>query len=97
MPQLPAGGGIMAPPIAPCPSLRMSIKARRSRDSTIARRSSGLSNGGLAESKLCDVLLAFAIARRWKDVKSNALEPGWVATKMGGPSAPNDLHQGCVM
>jgi NAD(P)-dependent dehydrogenase (short-subunit alcohol dehydrogenase family) len=26
-----------------------------------------------AESKLCDVLLAFAVARRWKDVKSNAL------------------------
>ena len=49
-----------------------------------------------AESKLCDVLLAFAFARRWKDVKSNALEPGWVATKMGGPSAPDDLHQGCV-
>jgi hypothetical protein len=45
---------------------------------------------------LCDVLLAFAVARRWKDVKSNALEPGWVATKMGGPSAPNDLYQGCV-
>ena len=38
-----------------------------------------------AESKLCDVLLAFAVARRWKDVKSNALEPGWVATKMGAP------------
>src|SRR6516164_6440614 len=49
-----------------------------------------------AESKLCDVLLAFAVARRWKDVKSTALEPGWVATKMGGPSAPDDLHQGCV-
>jgi NAD(P)-dependent dehydrogenase (short-subunit alcohol dehydrogenase family) len=49
-----------------------------------------------AESKLCDVLLAFAVARRWKHVKSNALEPGWVATKMGGPSAPDDLHQGCV-
>jgi NAD(P)-dependent dehydrogenase (short-subunit alcohol dehydrogenase family) len=49
-----------------------------------------------AESKLCDVLLAFAVARRWKDIKSNALEPGWVATKMGGPSAPDDLHQGCV-
>ena len=48
-----------------------------------------------AESKLCDVLLAFAVARRWKDVKSNALEPGWVATK-GGPSALDDLHQGCV-
>src|SRR5262245_33466549 len=49
-----------------------------------------------AESKLCDVLLAFAVARRWSEVKSNALEPGWVATKMGGPSAPDDLHQGCV-
>ena len=49
-----------------------------------------------AESKLCDVLLAFGIARRWKDVTSNALEPGWVATKMGGPSAPDDFHQGCV-
>jgi len=49
-----------------------------------------------AESKLCDVLMAFAFARRWKDVKSNALEPGWVPTKMGGPSAPDDLYQGCV-
>jgi NAD(P)-dependent dehydrogenase (short-subunit alcohol dehydrogenase family) len=49
-----------------------------------------------AESKLCDVLLAFAVARRWKDVKSNALEPGWVPTKMGGPSAPDDLQEGCV-
>ena len=49
-----------------------------------------------AESKLCDVLLAFAVARRWKDVRSNALEPGWVATKMGGPSAPDDLQLGCI-
>src|SRR5947209_4969063 len=49
-----------------------------------------------AESKLCDVLLAFAVARRWEEVKSNALEPGWVATKLGGASAPDDLHQGCL-
>jgi NAD(P)-dependent dehydrogenase (short-subunit alcohol dehydrogenase family) len=47
-----------------------------------------------AESKLCDVLLAFAVARRWNNVKSNALEPGWVPTRMGGPSAPDDLRQG---
>ena len=53
-------------------------------------------SGAYAESKLCDVLLAFAVARRWKEVKSNALEPGWVPTKMGGPSAPDDLRQGCV-
>jgi NAD(P)-dependent dehydrogenase (short-subunit alcohol dehydrogenase family) len=46
-----------------------------------------------AESKLYDVLLAFAIARRWRDVLSNALEPGWVPTRMGGPGAPDDIDQ----
>lgn len=46
-----------------------------------------------SDSKLHDVLLAFAVARRWPDVYSNALEPGWVATKMGGPRAPDDLNQ----
>jgi NAD(P)-dependent dehydrogenase (short-subunit alcohol dehydrogenase family) len=46
-----------------------------------------------AESKLHDVLLAFAVARRWPDVLSNALEPGWVPTKMGGPAAPDDMDQ----
>ncbi len=47
-----------------------------------------------AESKLHDVLLAFAVARRWPGALSNALEPGWVATRMGGPGAPDDLDQG---
>jgi NAD(P)-dependent dehydrogenase (short-subunit alcohol dehydrogenase family) len=49
-----------------------------------------------AESKLCDVLLAFAVARRWTNVLSNALEPGWVATKMGGASASGDLPKAHV-
>jgi NAD(P)-dependent dehydrogenase (short-subunit alcohol dehydrogenase family) len=44
-----------------------------------------------SETKLHDVILAFAVARRWPDVFSNALEPGWVATRMGGPHAPDDL------
>ena len=44
-----------------------------------------------SDTKLHDVLLAFAVARRWRGVLSNALEPGWVATKMGGPRAPDDL------
>ena len=47
-----------------------------------------------SDSKLHDVLLAFAIARRWPDVLSNALEPGWVATKMGGWGATDDLDAG---
>jgi len=44
-----------------------------------------------AESKLLDVLLAFGVARRWPNVLSNALEPGWVRTKMGGAGANDDL------
>src|ERR1700691_1597804 len=47
-----------------------------------------------SDTKLHDVLLAFAFARRWRDVLSNALEPGWVPTKMGGAGAPEDLDAG---
>jgi NAD(P)-dependent dehydrogenase (short-subunit alcohol dehydrogenase family) len=46
-----------------------------------------------AESKLYDVMLAFAAARLWPDVLSNALTPGWVPTKMGGAGAPDDINQ----
>jgi NAD(P)-dependent dehydrogenase (short-subunit alcohol dehydrogenase family) len=55
-------------------------------------------NGSQAysDSKLYDTVLALAIARRWPDVLSNAVEPGWVATKMGGPGAPDDLSLGHV-
>jgi NAD(P)-dependent dehydrogenase (short-subunit alcohol dehydrogenase family) len=55
-------------------------------------------NGAQAysDSKLFDVVLAFAIARRWPEVLSNALEPGWVPTKMGGRGAPDDLELGPV-
>src|SRR6202041_4014822 len=47
-----------------------------------------------SDTKLHDVLLAFGIARRWPDVLSNAMTPGWVATRMGGKGAPDDLDQG---
>ncbi|MCK1420946.1 SDR family NAD(P)-dependent oxidoreductase [Bradyrhizobium sp. 180] len=47
-----------------------------------------------AESKLHVVALAVALARRWPKVLSNAVDPGWVRTKMGGASAPVDLDTG---
>jgi NAD(P)-dependent dehydrogenase (short-subunit alcohol dehydrogenase family) len=55
-------------------------------------------NGAQAysDSKLFDVVLAFAVARRWPGVLSNALEPGWVPTKMGGAGAPDDLSMAPV-
>jgi NAD(P)-dependent dehydrogenase (short-subunit alcohol dehydrogenase family) len=53
-------------------------------------------NGSQAysDSKLLDAVLAFALARRWPTVRSNAVDPGWVATKMGGLGAPDDLELG---
>ena len=45
-----------------------------------------------SDSKLHNVLLAFAMARLWPATHANALEPGWVATKMGGAEAPDDLE-----
>jgi len=49
-----------------------------------------------ANSKLFDVVLAFAVARLWPHVLSNAVDPGWAPTKMGGASAPGDLEQGAA-
>lgn len=49
-----------------------------------------------SDSKLFDAVLAGAVARYWPDVLSNALEPGWVPTKMGGPGAPDDLALGAA-
>lgn len=49
-----------------------------------------------ADTKLHDALLAFGVARRWPGTVSNAVEPGWVPTRMGGPAAPDDLVSGAV-
>jgi NAD(P)-dependent dehydrogenase (short-subunit alcohol dehydrogenase family) len=52
------------------------------------------SSQAYADSKLYVTALAFAVARHWPDVLSNAVDPGWVATKMGGASAPDDFEEG---
>ncbi|AXI76544.1 SDR family NAD(P)-dependent oxidoreductase [Peterkaempfera bronchialis] len=47
-----------------------------------------------SDSKLYDVALAFAVARRWQGTLSNAVDPGWIRTKLGGPNATDDLPEG---
>jgi NAD(P)-dependent dehydrogenase (short-subunit alcohol dehydrogenase family) len=46
-----------------------------------------------SDSKLHNVLLAFAMARRHPKVLCNSVTPGWVQTKMGGSAANDDLDQ----
>ena len=44
------------------------------------------------DTKLHDVLLANFFAKRWGGTASNSMDPGWVATKMGGAGATGDIH-----
>lgn len=49
---------------------------------------------GYSDSKLYVLMFSMAVARKWSEVYSNTVNPGWVATKMGGSSAPDDLQKG---
>jgi NAD(P)-dependent dehydrogenase (short-subunit alcohol dehydrogenase family) len=57
-----------------------------------ARRWNGVQ--AYCDSKLFITALAFAVARRWSDLRAQAVDPGWVPTRMGGPGAPDDLELG---
>lgn len=54
----------------------------------------GESPGSYSDSKLFVTTLAAAVARLRPGVLSNAVDPGWVPTRMGGPNAPDDLELG---
>ncbi|PSR79370.1 short-chain dehydrogenase/reductase SDR [Coniella lustricola] len=47
---------------------------------------------GYGDSKLHDIMLAKGFAKRWPEVASNAADPGWVPTKMGGNNAPGSIE-----
>jgi NAD(P)-dependent dehydrogenase (short-subunit alcohol dehydrogenase family) len=55
---------------------------------------SGRTPGSYGDSKLFVTALAAAVARLRPEVPSNAVDPGWVPTRMGGPGAPDDLELG---
>jgi NAD(P)-dependent dehydrogenase (short-subunit alcohol dehydrogenase family) len=50
--------------------------------------------GSYSDSKLFVTTLMAAVAARWRATLSNAVDPGWVPTKMGGSGAPDDLRLG---
>lgn len=56
--------------------------------------SADLGNVTYSDTKLHDLILSMAAARKWADVYSNAVDPGWVPTKMGGAGAPDSLEKG---
>lgn len=56
--------------------------------------SGGRVTASYSDSKLFVTALAAAVARLWPEVLSNAVDPGWVPTKMGGAGAPDDLRLG---
>jgi NAD(P)-dependent dehydrogenase (short-subunit alcohol dehydrogenase family) len=54
----------------------------------------GKAPGSYSDSKLFVTTLAAAVARLHPELLSNAVDPGWVPTKMGGPGAPDDFGLG---
>jgi len=64
------------------------------KDLTFSQRGErGYSDGqAYADSKLHNIMMAKAIARKWPNVLSNSMDPGWQPTKMGGSNAPGDLN-----
>ncbi len=47
-----------------------------------------------SDTKLFVTALMAAVAERRPEVRSNAVDPGWVPTKMGGAGAPDDFTLG---
>ena len=55
---------------------------------------SGNSRITYSDTKLHIVMLCKAAARKFPEIYSNAVNPGWVPTKMGGAGAPDNLQKG---
>jgi NAD(P)-dependent dehydrogenase (short-subunit alcohol dehydrogenase family) len=53
-----------------------------------------ISHISYSDTKLHVLMLSKAVASHWPWVYANAVNPGWVPTKMGGRSAPDSLEGG---
>lgn len=65
-------------------------------DDLLWRRRQWDGSAAYSESKFCVTALAFAIARIRPNIYANAVDPGWVPTRMGGSSASDNLEQGAL-
>jgi len=63
-------------------------------DPSLENLSRDTGHSSYSDSKLHVLMLSKAVARRCPDVYANAVDPGWVPTKMGGPNAPDNLQKG---
>ncbi|GAA3221705.1 SDR family NAD(P)-dependent oxidoreductase [Nonomuraea helvata] len=70
----------------------LSSSMHRSGSTDLRRLTDGTAS--YSDSKLWVTTLALALASRWADTSSHAVDPGWVPTRMGGPGAPDDLIAG---
>jgi NAD(P)-dependent dehydrogenase (short-subunit alcohol dehydrogenase family) len=62
--------------------------------SKLDKFNSDISGINYSDTKLHVLMLCKAVARKWPNVFANALNPGWVPTRMGGIGAPDDLKKG---
>lgn len=63
-------------------------------DPELRGMSRGKAEASYSDSKLHILMLCMAVARLWPEVLVNAVDPGWVPTRMGGPGAPDKLEKG---
>jgi NAD(P)-dependent dehydrogenase (short-subunit alcohol dehydrogenase family) len=70
----------------------MHERADANLDDILWRKRKWDGSSAYAESKLHDVLLAFAVARLWPNVLSNAMTPGWVPTKQAWLATSDDAE-----
>ena len=63
-------------------------------DSNLEKLSNTIDRISYSDSKLHLLILTMAVARKWQQVYANAVDPGWVPTKMGGSAAPDNLEKG---
>lgn len=61
------------------------------RPAKLLRLSGATESVSYSDTKLLVTALMAAVARLRPDVLANAIDPGWVPTRMGGPDAAEDL------